>query len=190
MVGKYAAASVIFILAISPVLADRPGSLDVIPDDAVAGIVIRRVSDLKKKGDELFALMQVRRPVRPSQDIDMLLQFLGISAGFDPESPLALVLAHPKYIGAKEPEHQELLVLTVPFTDRAQMAGNFGLTAQTLKPDRMVALPQKHVAGNFGKFVYVHENRLFLGNDEKATLSVVKATATSPETYRCPAAPT
>ena len=103
----------------------------------------------------------------------MILQSLGMQAGVDSESPAGIVVAHPKHIGAKKwtdlRRIQELLVLAVPFTDRGKMAGNFGLSAKTLQPDKMV-----RIQGNrfFGGIVYVHNKMIYLGNNEKAIASV------------------
>ena len=130
--------------------ANEPDKLDLIPDDAVAALCVGPLGDLEKKLDQLATdQVKLNQHLPSSQDVEFLLQILQLRGGFDYQKPAALVLANPKCIGANNPENQELLVLVVPFVDRGKMAGNFGFTAETLKPDQTVELKVKHVGRVF-----------------------------------------
>jgi hypothetical protein len=165
----------------SPALAAPPGALDLIPDDAAVAVVIRSMQDLKAKADLLATEVPFPGNGKPSTELDGFISFLRIRAGFDETRPLALVMANPQHIGAKNLNQGDtalnLLVLAVPFSDRVKMAANFGLSADSLKPDQIIKLQGPHILNTLGTSVYLHENYLFLGNQEKAILSVARGKA-------------
>src|SRR5262249_10047396 len=93
-------------------------------------------------------------------------------AGVDPNGSAALVLLSPDVVGAEKTWDRldDRIVVAVPFTDRDQIAANFGIKAGALQPGQIV--PGK--GPNFGKFFLARENQLYLGNEEKAIAPIAK----------------
>src|SRR5437870_4907911 len=108
--------------------------LDVIPQNAAGAIVVRNPKELGKKGDRFIAETDIKMPLRPSQLVDQLYTFLGITTGLDAEGTVALLVAEAESIGAEEVSKNilELIVVAVPFTDRDAMADNFGIKKDDL----------------------------------------------------------
>jgi hypothetical protein len=147
--------------------APPPSALDLVPEDAAFGLAVRSVSDLKKKGDKLYAdagLKEENLP-RVSTLFGELYAMIGIKAGVDEDSPASVIVANPKAAGlAKvpyDPDILKLLVGAVPFKDLDTIAGNFNLKADDLKDGRVVKAP----TGTF--FLRVRGRHLLLGLDEK-----------------------
>ena len=155
----------------APAMAE-PSMLDLISGDAVAGLTIRNLNDLKKKGDRFMADSELKLPIRPSQLFDQGFQFLGINTGYDPERPGGILIANPATVGDDKVSEKilELIVIAVPFTDRDKMAANFEIKAGMLKSDTMV----KGKGTQFGTFFYARGNHVFFGNNEAAVASIAK----------------
>jgi hypothetical protein len=152
------------------------GMLDLIPQDAAAGVAFRNLDDFKKKADKFAADFQQNIPIGPSQIMALMYQQLGIQNGLDEDSTAAVILANPKAAGVKKvfgQDANQLLVLAVPFTDRDTMAGNFGFKQGDLKPEKM----GKGKGPMFGKFFYARGKHLYMGDNEKAVTSVAKGKA-------------
>jgi hypothetical protein len=149
------------------------GMLDLIPDDAAAAFAVRDLNDLKKKGDQFLDETKLNVPLRPSQAFDWVYQYLGLKAGVDPNGSAALVLLGPEAVGAQKvwDRLDDRIVVAVPFTDRDQVAANFGIKAGALKPGQIV--PGK--GQNFGKFFLARDNQLYIGNHEKALAHIAKS---------------
>jgi hypothetical protein len=156
--------------------------LDLIPEDAVA-VAVRDLKDLTRKGDKLAADTSVNFLPRPSQLFAEVVRGLGITKGLDETGPAFVMLANPAKAGVKlgpngEPQLgdlRQLVVAAFSFTDRDQIAANFGIKKGELKPDSIVR--GKAPAGNpwnIGLFFCAHGKQLFLGDNEKAVASAVK----------------
>jgi hypothetical protein len=156
--------------------------LDLIPEDAVA-VAVRDLKDLTRKGDKLAADTGVNFLPRPSRLFAEVVRGLGITKGLDETGPAFVMLANPAKAGVKlgpngEPQLgdlQQLVVAAFSFTDRDQIAANFGIKKGELKPDSIVR--GKAPAGNpwnLGLYFCAHGKQLFLGDNEKAVASAVK----------------
>jgi len=169
--------------------APAPDVLDLVPEDAALAVAVRNISDLKNKGDKLFAdagLKEHSLP-RPSVLFAQLFGALGAKAGLDEDAPAAALLANARKAGlekvALDPEILKLVVIAVPFKDRGQMAGNFNLNGDDLKDGRVVE--GRGPLGNC--FFRARGRHLFLGGSEKALDSVVtgkSVAAALPEAQR------
>jgi hypothetical protein len=162
---------VALLAAVGAAAAAKPCPLELIPEDAAAGLAIRDLNDLKQKGDRLVADTELKLPVRPSDLFSMLYNFLGVNAGLDGDAAGAVIIANPQKAGLTLRDgFLDLVVVAAPFRDRDRMAANFGIKAGELKPDTMV----KGQAPNLGKFFYAHGNHVFFGNNERAVAAVVQ----------------
>jgi hypothetical protein len=158
----------VLLLACAGAAPAQTGMLDLIPDEALAGFAIRDLNDLKKKGDKFLADAELKLPLRPSQLFAMACDFLGVRGGIDHDGTAALVLVRPEK--ADQRGRPDSFVAVLPFTDRDQIAANFGFAKGELQPGRMMAVKDR----NFGHFVYVHGKHLFLGDTEKAIERVAR----------------
>jgi hypothetical protein len=151
--------------------APAQGTLDLIPEDAAAGVAVRNIADLRKKGDKFLADAEIMLPVNATGAFDELAKLLGIKDGIDEDGSAAVVVANPSHAGFKKvtDSNQELIVAVVPFTDADKIGANFNIKAGELKPGVVVT----GEAMLFGKFFAVRGKHLFIGNHEKALLSVV-----------------
>jgi hypothetical protein len=157
--------------------APAQGVLDLIPEDAAAGVGIRSLNDLKKKGDKLIADAQLDLPLRPSQALEQLYGLLNVGGAVDEDAPAAVVLANPAKAGGKKltEDFLDLLVLALPFTDRDKIAARFTLKGEDLKPDKVVPgkLPTFGLDGVF----CAHGKHLLIARNPKALLSVLQGRA-------------
>jgi hypothetical protein len=184
-----AAAVALLLAAPAAPAAPAPDVLDLVPEDAALAVAVRNISDLKNKGDKLFAdagLKDQSLP-RPSVLFGQLFGALGVKAGLDEDAPAAALLANSRKAGlekvALEPEILKLVVIAVPFKDRDQMAGNFDLKGDDLKDGKVVE--GRGPLG--GCFFRARGRHLFLGGSEKALDSVVtgkSVAAALPEAQR------
>jgi hypothetical protein len=153
--------------------AAAPDALDLVPEDALAAVTVRNLTELRKKGDKFLDESELKVSLRPTQLFDFAFTWLGATRGLDRDGTAAIIVANPEKVGHKD-RHRgnglEVFVVAVPFTDRDQMASNFGIAAGALKPDTMV----KGKGDNFGRFFYARGKHLFFGNDEKAVAGVAK----------------
>lgn len=149
--------------------------LELIPADATAGIAIRNLDDLSKRGDQFVAEAGMQNLFRPSQLWVMALQFLGINGGIDGKNSAAAVLAPPEkgQDGINLPNVDRQLVLILPFTDLDLLAGNFGFEKGQLKPGKM----QAGKGINFGEFFYARGKHLYIGRTEGAINRVLDSKA-------------
>src|SRR5262249_16954790 len=127
--------------------APAPDVLDLVPEDAALALAVRNITDLKKKGDKLFAdagLKDVSLP-RPSALFQQLYGARGIKAGLDEDAPAAAFVASARAAGlGKVPgdlRALQLVVIAVPFTDRDKIAGNFNISGDDLKEGQVVEGP-------------------------------------------------
>ncbi len=156
--------------------APPPDVLGLVPEDAAFALAVRNITDLKKKGDKLFAdagLKEESFP-RPSALFGQLYGLLGITAGLDEDAPAAVVVANARKAGlGKVPTELQILrlvVVALPFTDRDKIAGNFDIKGDDLKDGKVVK-----GAGRWDScFFRARGRHLFLGASEQALDSVVK----------------
>jgi len=150
-----------------------PSVLELIPDDANGALMIRSITELKKKGDQFLADTEIDLGIRPTQALGFVYGYVGINAGVDEDGPAGIVLVDEKH-GQKDAGNQpfERLVLLVPFTDRDKMAGNFNIKPGALEPDKVL----KVKAGNLGNaFVAVRNRHLLLGTHKETVRSVARS---------------
>ena len=169
--------------------ADPPAevktALDLIPINSAAGFAIHNLDELKAQGDVFLKntglTEEFRRRIgfRPSQVFDFLFGTLGINTGRDDSKPVGIFVANIIEARVLTPfennEFLNLLVVAVGVSDRDQMAANFHLKKGELQPEQITKIPD-HINRpfGFGQLVYLRGKHLFLGNNERAILSVAK----------------
>src|SRR5262249_10167183 len=163
----------VFLTAWTSTAAAQTSMLDLIPGNASAGVALRNLNDLRKKGDKLLVDANLQLPLRPTQLFDILFRELGITGGLDHDGTVALVLAPPekKEEGVTLQNLEQLLVLILPCADRDRLAQNFGITKGTLKPNQMTPGGKGRF---FGRFFYARGRHLYLGNSAGAIDRVVR----------------
>src|SRR5262249_48974784 len=133
--------------------AAAPDVLDLVPEDAAAAVTVRNLTELRKKGDKFLDESELKVSLRPTQLFDLAFTWLGVTRGLDRDGDAAIIVANPQKAGYKDLNSSagfDIFVVAVPFTDRDEMAANFGIAAGALKPDTMV----KGKGANFGQFFY------------------------------------
>ena len=149
---------------------------DLIPINSAAGFAIHNLEDLKAQGDVFIKNAELEKQIglRPSQVFEMGFGYLGIKNGRDDSRPVGIFLANLIEARILNPDGfsalEKLLVVAVGFEDRDQMASNFGLAKGELQPQQITKIRRDN--NSFGQFIYVKGNHLYLGNNERAILSV------------------
>jgi hypothetical protein len=102
--------------------------------------------------------------------------FVGVTRGRDDSLPVGILVANLIEARVLDPsgfnDLENLLVLGVGFSDRDQMASNFGLAKGELQPEQITKITRDK--NLFGKFLYAKGSHLYLGNNERAVLSVAQ----------------
>ncbi len=160
-----------------------PGAADLIPQDAVIGIAVRNLKDLKKKGDKLVADGGIDDNLRPSKLFDLLYDMLPVKGALDENAGASIFIANPALLGVQlfketggiNEEAFKLLVLVLPFQDVDKIAAALELKKGELRPGKIVAgrglVPP-------GGYFTVRDKHLIWGHDEKVVAAVVKAKPT------------
>src|SRR5262245_58349783 len=149
---------------------------DLIPADALGGVACKSIQGLVKKSDKLIKDVGLKIPdeAQPGALCKQVFMFLGIQTGLDTKGNCSLVVVNKKHIGAEIGlgNLDKFFVLSIPFTDLDDMAKNFGFEKGKLKTETITNIEKER---DFGKICYAKGKHLYLGNHEKAILSVVKA---------------
>jgi hypothetical protein len=169
------------VLAAAPAAAQQK-ALDLIPEDAALGLVVKDLGDLRDKGDRFFAQNKIseQHVSRPSTLFADAFKHLKMEKGLDKNGSAALILPNLKKVGInkldlKQPDIGDILnviqslVFVAPVSDADEMASNFGLKAGELKSGKM-----KSVEGNFLGTWYLRlkGKHLLLGFREEAVSAV------------------
>lgn len=152
---------------------------DLIPSNAAAGFVVHNLEELKAQGDAFIKNTGLDKTfsVRPSVLFDIAFDFLGVKQGRDDNRPAGIFLANLIEARVLDPSDfddlQKLLVVAIGIDDRDEVAKNFGLAAGELKPEQILKInrPKNTM---FGQLIYVRGNHLYMGNSERAILSVAQ----------------
>jgi WD40 repeat protein len=164
-----------FLLA--PVVSAQQRPLDLVPDDAAFGLVVRNLADVLDKGERFFEDNDVdpNKAPRPATLFKQLLPGLGISKGLDEKGSIALVLPNLKKLGIEKVDPNDAsflrvfssLVLVIPFDDLDRMAGNFDLKEKDLASGKVCKArrPSGFFFGDF--YVAAQGKHLLLGLAEK-----------------------
>jgi hypothetical protein len=172
MIRRAAVPACLLLLASTGLASAQTGMLDLIPGDALFGIAIRDLAELKKRGDKFIDDSQIKLPLRPSQAFELVYKELGITGGLDDTGAAAGVLLPP----AKEGERfglanvDQLIVLALPFTDRDRLAQDFGFKKGQLQPDKVM----EGKGRVFGRYFCARGKHLFLANSEDALNRVLR----------------
>ena len=117
--------------------AEMPAVLDLIPSDALAGVVAPSLSSLDRSAMNLFAAVGLPVLTTPSQ----MMAESGFAGGLDLERPLALVMVSGPMEGDEPP-----LALFLPTADHAALIGGLnpvdrgsGVSAITMNGDTVYA---------------------------------------------------
>jgi hypothetical protein len=164
--------SALMLLAVAgPAWAAGPTVPELIPADAAGAFMVRDLAGLRKKGDAFIKEVDggTRLWGRPSQLVDIALGYVALQGVADEKRPMGLIAANPQVLGKRDLD-DKLLVLAIPFTDKKQVARRFALEEADLKEGKVLAVEHK----NFGRFVYLKGSYFYLGEDEKAVLSVAR----------------
>jgi hypothetical protein len=157
-------------------------ALDLIPEDAAVGLVVKDLASLRDKGDKLYADNQIteRRMPRPSAFFTDAFKHLKIEKGLDKNGSAALILPNFRKVGIKDLDLKMAnfndvitvvtnLVFVIPVSDADAMGSNFGLKAGTLKPGKMRTVEGKFIDPWYVKLQGKH---LLLGFREEAVNAV------------------
>lgn len=151
---------------------------DLIPVNAAAGFAVPNLEELIAEGDVFLKNtgMEQEFGIRPSQLVRMAYGYLGVDKGRDDTIPAGIFVANLIEARVLNPsgfrEIEKLLVVAVGVSDREEMAGNFVLAQGELKPEQIIKIDRGNRA--FGKLIYLKDRHLYLGNNERAILSVAR----------------
>jgi hypothetical protein len=186
MLTRFALSSVVLLLATSVLPAQansleanslEANSLELVRDNAVAAIVLRSPVDLGRRGDQVLSDAKIEGSFRPSQIVNLLqlgLGLLGVQQGADFDGAFAaMIFPDPAGERVANPElFLRSFVVMVPFTDREQMAKNFGFGKAEL-PDGKVTRLMKRV-GNSIEFVAMRDKHIYLAASEAVLEQALK----------------
>jgi hypothetical protein len=148
----------------------QEGPLDLIPNDASFGLVIKNLAGLREKGEKFLDTHKIDLPQenRPSALFEKLLNHLKIEKGLDEKGSMAVVLPNLKKVGVKRGELFGVLMnlhVVVPFTDLDKIAGNFKKKAADLKPGEVIEIDNPD---GFAKYLLVKGKHLIVGARQEA----------------------
>lgn len=152
---------------------------DLIPSNAAAGFVVQNLKELKTEGDAFLKNtgLEQKFSLRPSQLFDMAFSFVGLMKGRDDSLPQGVFLANLIEARVLDPSNfpdlEKLLVVSVGVADRDEMAANFNLAKGELEPEQILKITRNNNS-SFGQFIYLRGKHLYLGNNERAILSVAQ----------------
>jgi hypothetical protein len=150
-------------------------ALDLFPQDAAAGIAIRDLDDLIKKGDKFLTDADIRVPLRPSELFDQGTQFLGVNRGFNRKAPAGIVLLSPE----KDSDFDGLrflnfLVPVLPYTDADTMAENFGIGKGKLTLNNAIRTDRK-LDDRLSGYAAFNKSHIYLNDSEKTLKRILKS---------------
>lgn len=147
--------------------------LDLIPADAMGGVAVRNLDSFQKKADAFVKDAGIDLPMAPSEMLAQAFKELGVENSLDTTSSAAVVVVNRDVLGAEFGlgNLDKFLVVALPYKNLDKIGEVFGLKEGTLKPDKLFELDVKR---DFGKFAYVRGKHIFIGNHDKAVLSVGK----------------
>lgn len=160
-------------LLVSAVLANEPktaveqtkaDAFDIIPEDVLAAVAIRNVSEFISRGDEFIDKSEWRIPIRLKDVYDSVTTSLGIRDGLDKNGAAALMLFTPDV-------KMNTVVTAVPVDDLKVMAANFGVSRERLVEggvlDRQTIRGVPKKLPSSGRYVAVRGSHVLLGGDPK-----------------------
>lgn len=133
-------------------------ALDIVPEEVVAAIAIRNVTELTERGDQFITKTELKVPMRLSEAYGFVTSFLGIGRGLDKKGAAALMLCKPEL-------KEEGLVLAVPVADFKAMAANFGLDRDRLVEGKVIDRKsfQDVKSMEYVRYLAVRGNHLLMG---------------------------
>src|SRR5262245_24862415 len=172
------AAGLLAWLLLTPVALAQQGPLDLVPDDAAFGLVVRSIADVRDKGEKFFEDNDVdpNKAPRPATLFKDLLKNLNIKDGLDEKGSVALVLPNLKKLGIEKIDPNNFasiidvlmsLVLVIPVEDMDKMAGNFDLKKGDLESGKLVGDAPNH-------YLLARDKHLLYGFKEKSVRLVAE----------------
>jgi hypothetical protein len=161
--------AVLFLAIAGPAAAQ--GVVELIPEEAAAGVFVRNLRELRTKGERFITDAKLDMPLRPSQLFTFAYDYLGVRGVVDEKASAGIVLMTPEgkeEIGFRNLER--LIVPIVPFAKRDDVADAFGVDREELKSGKIA--PGK--ARNFGKFFHAGKKHVSLSNDRRTLERVVR----------------
>ncbi len=152
---------------------------DLVPVNAAAAFSVHNLTEFQAQGDVFLKNTGLEKQFgfRPSQIFTMGFAFVGLNRGRDDSAPAGIFIANlieSRVLNPMGGNEMELLVVAVGFSDRDAIAANFGLAKGELLPETMTKITPIKGGIDLGKFLYTQGNHLYLGNNERAILSVVR----------------
>lgn len=124
----------------------RPGVLDLIPAEACGAVGVRNVKELRERTQRFLEKTGTKSPVPLSDAFDLVYEWMGVRKGVNEDASAALMVL----------ELTGLPVLgTVPYSDRKEMASNFELDEDELRPGRIVLTRTRGERAFWRRNVYV-----------------------------------
>jgi hypothetical protein len=157
---------------IAPAAPAQQKPLDLIPEDAAFGLVVRSLADVRDKGEKFFEDNDVDpdKAPRPATAFKDLLRWLKIKDGLDEKGSVALILPNLKKLGIEKIDPENFaslievlmsLVLVIPIEDFDKMAGNFNLKKRDLESGKLLGESPK-------PYLLAHGKHLLFGFKEKS----------------------
>src|SRR6266540_4179710 len=99
---------------IAPAALAQQKPLDLVPEDAAFGLVVRSLADVRDKGEKFFEDNDVNpeKAPRPATLFKELLKLLRISKGLNEKGSVALVLPNLKKLGIEKIDPENFATLT------------------------------------------------------------------------------
>ena len=150
--------------------------LDLLPATEYGSLTVRSTHDLQREGDDLIRAVGVPMSYRPSQLVEMGVNWLGMKAHFDPQAPVAVVATNA---GTTNETFFNGLIVAVPVGDREAAAKLFGLDPNVPGP---AAVQVQIPLGDFWRYGALERQHLLLagGKDEAIARRAVQAVLDGP----------
>ncbi|MEZ6114639.1 MAG: hypothetical protein R3C99_27050 [Pirellulaceae bacterium] len=150
--------------------AKNDAALRIIPSDAAVAIAIRDIGQFTQRGDKFIDRTQIKVVFRLSDAYRMALTFLNLNKGLDGNGSAAI-------FAMSTPRDVNMLVMSVPIANLADVASNYSIPVAELVPGRLIDRQGRE--GNkvnpWCRFVLLDGDHLLIGGDANSLHSAYKS---------------
>ncbi|MCA9224958.1 MAG: hypothetical protein KDA47_05075, partial [Planctomycetales bacterium] len=151
-------------------VAKNDAALRIIPSDAAVAIAIRDIGQFTQRGDKFIDRTQIKVVFRLSDAYRMALTFLNLNKGLDGNGSAAI-------FAMSTPRDVNMLVMSVPIANLADVASNYSIPVAELVPGRLIDRQGRE--GNkvnpWCRFVLLDGDHLLIGGDANSLHSAYKS---------------
>lgn len=146
--------------------AAPPRTLDVVPRSELGALLIRHTDDLRGEAGKLIGNLGLT--IDANQAVEMGLYLLGVKEGFDRSAPVGVVWLQPPDDSREDIGiDRDSLAFAIPYADRAKMAGNLGIAADSRAVQK---LDEKTASRGFPRAARLTDRYLLISGSNRSEI--------------------